>query len=184
MVPGALSPALLAAAAEGGGGGLADVNLGLTIWTIVLFALFAGVLARFGWAPLMKVIEEREKTIRDALDGAQLANTEAQALLAQHKEALAQARREREELIKQAMAEAQQLRTDLMAQARADAEHLMQKAKEQIEREKRAALQELRAQIADLAVEAAKKIVVSSLTPDAQRKLVEDFIAKLPTTPS
>jgi len=178
-------PALLAAAsAEGGGGGLADVNLGLTIWTIVLFALFAAVLAKFGWGPLLRAVEEREKTIRDALDGAQLANTEAQALLVQHKEALAQARREREELIKQAMGEAQQLRADLMAQARTDAEHLIQKAKEQIERETRAALQELRAQIADLAVEAANKIVVSSLTPDAQRKIVEDFIAKLPTTPS
>jgi len=176
-------PALLAAA-EGGGGGLADINLGLTIWTIVLFALFAAVLARFGWGPLLRAIEQREKTIRDAVEGAQRAQTEAQALLAQHKEALAQARREREELIKQAMVEAQQLRADLIAQARADAEHLIQKAKEQIEREKRAALQELRAQIADLAIEAAKKIVVSSLTPEAQRKLVEDFIAKLPRTAS
>ncbi len=174
-------PALLAAA-EGGGGGLADVNLGLTIWTIVLFALFAAVLARFGWGPLLRAVEEREKSIRDAVEGAQRAQTEAQALLVQHKEALAQARREREELIKQAMAEAQQLRTDLIAQARADAEHLTQKAKDQIERETRAAIQELRAQVVDLAVDAAAKIVESSLTPDAQRKLVEDFIAKLPTT--
>jgi F-type H+-transporting ATPase subunit b len=184
MLSGALLLALLAGAAEGGGGGLADVNLGLTIWTIVLFALFAAVLARFGWGPLLRAVEEREKNIRDAVEGAQRANTEAQALLVQHKEALAQARREREELIKQAMVEAQQLRTDLMAQARADAEHLTQKAREQIEREKRAALQELRAQIADLAIEAAAKIVQSSLSPEAQRKLVEDFIAKLPTTAS
>ena len=182
MVPGALAPALLAAAAEGGGGGLADVNFGLTIWTIVLFALFAAVLAKFGWAPLMKAIEERETSIRDAVEGAQRAQTEAQALVAEHKEVLAQARREREELIKQAMAEAQQLRADLIAQARADAEHLLQKAKDQIERDTRAALQALRAQIADLVVDAAAKIVESSLTPDAQRKLVEDFIAKLPTT--
>jgi F-type H+-transporting ATPase subunit b len=80
------------------------------------------------------------------------------------------------------MAEAQQLRADLIAQARADAEHLLQKAKDQIERDTRAALQALRAQIADLVVDAAAKIVESSLTPDAQRKLVEDFIAKLPTT--
>jgi F-type H+-transporting ATPase subunit b len=178
-------PALLAAAsAEGGGGGLADVNLGLTIWTIVLFALFAAVLAKFGWGPLLRAVEEREKSIRDAIEGAQKANREAQALLAQHREALAQARREREEIIKQAIAEAQQMRTELMAQARADAEHLLQKAREQIEREKRTALQEIRAQVADLAIEAASKIVASSLTPEAQRKLVEDFIQKLPQTPS
>jgi len=48
MVPGSLPPALLAAAAKGGDRGLADVNFGLTVWTIVLFALFAAVLARFG----------------------------------------------------------------------------------------------------------------------------------------
>jgi F-type H+-transporting ATPase subunit b len=178
-------PALLAAAStEGGGGGLADVNLGLTIWTIVLFALFAAVLAKFGWGPLLRAVEEREKSIRDAIEGAQKANSEAQALLAQHREALAQARREREEIIKQAIAEAQQMRTELLAQARADAEHLLQKAREQIEREKRTALQEIRAQVADLAIEAASKIVASSLTPEAQRKLVEDFIQKLPQTPS
>src|SRR6058998_2024660 len=101
-------PALIAAAsAEGSGGGLADVNLGLTIWTIVLFALFAAVLTRFGWGPLLRAIEEREKGIRDAVEGAQKAHGEAQALLAQHKEALQQARREREDIIKQAVAEAQ-----------------------------------------------------------------------------
>ena len=180
----ALRALVAAASAEGGGGGLADVNLGLTIWTIILFALFAAVLAKFGWGPLLRAIEERETSIRDALEGAQKANDESQVLLAQHKEALAQARREREELIKQGIAEAQQMRTELMAQARADAEHLLQKAKEQIEREKRTALQEIRAQVADLAIEAASKIVTSSLTPEAQRKLVEDFIAKLPTTAS
>lgn len=177
-------PAVLAAAAAEGGGGLADVNLGLTIWTIVLFALFAAVLAKFGWGPLLRAVEEREKSIRDAIEGAQKANSEAQSLLAQHREALAQARREREEIIKQAIAEAQQMRTELMAQARADAEQLLQKAREQIEREKRTALQEIRAQVADLAIEAASKIVASSLTPEAQRKLVEDFIANLPTAAS
>ena len=81
-------PALLAAAsAEEAGGGLANVNLGLTIWTIVLFALFAAVLSKFGWGPLLRAIEEREKGIRDAVEGAQKAHDEAQALVAQHKEA-------------------------------------------------------------------------------------------------
>ncbi|HEY2945812.1 MAG TPA: F0F1 ATP synthase subunit B [Vicinamibacteria bacterium] len=180
----ALRVLIAAASAEGGGGGLADVNLGLTIWTIVLFALFAAVLAKFGWGPLLRAVEEREKNIRDAVEGAHKANSEAQALLAQQREELAQARREREEIIKQAIAEAQQMRTELMAQARADSEHLLQKAREQIERETRIALQEIRAHVADLAIEAAGKIVASSLTPEAQRKLVEDFIAKLPTTAS
>jgi F-type H+-transporting ATPase subunit b len=176
-------PALIAAASAEGGG-LADVNFGLTLWTIVLFGLFAAVLAKFGWGPLLRAIEEREQGIRGAVEGAQTAQAEALALIAQQKEILQQARREREELIKQAMEEARQMRTTLMAQARADSEQLLQRAKEQIERDTKAALQKLRAEVADLAVAAAGKIVVSSLTPEAQRKLVEEFIQKLPQTPS
>lgn len=182
---GAALPALVAAAStEGGGGGLADINFGLTLWTIVLFGLFAAVLMKFGWGPLLRVIEEREKGIRGAVEGAQKAQAEALALIAQQKEILQQARREREEMIKQAVGEAQQMRAELMAQARTDSEQLLQRAKEQIERDTRAAIQELRAEVADLAVAAAGKIVSSSLTPEAQRKLVEEFIQKLPQTPS
>jgi F-type H+-transporting ATPase subunit b len=179
-------PALVAAAsAEGGGGsGLADINLVLTISTVILFGLFALVLGKFGWGPLLRAIEEREKGIRGAVEGAQKAQAEALALIAQQKEILQQARREREEMIKQAVGEAQQMRSELMAQARADSEQLLQRAKEQIERDTRAALQKLRAEVADLAVAAAGKIVASSLTPEAQRKLVEEFIQKLPPTPS
>lgn len=183
---GAVLTALIAAASVegGGGGGLADINLGLTIWTIVLFALFAAVLAKFAWGPLLRAIEEREKGIRGAVEGAQKAQAEALALIAQQKEILQQARREREEMIKQAVGEAQQMRTELMAQARADSEQLLQRAKEQIERDTRAAVQKLRSEVADLAVAAAGKIVSSSLTSEAQRKLVQEFIEKLPQTPS
>ena len=162
-------------------GGLTDVNLGLTIWTFVLFVLFAFVLTKFGWAPLLAMIEEREKGVRDSVEGAQRASTEAQALLAQHQELLREGGRQREEIVKRAMADAEQLRTDLSNQARAEAEEIVKKAREQIDREKRLAIQELRGQVADLAVEAASRIVTSSMTPDAQRKLVAEFIDKLPS---
>ena len=161
-------------------GSLTDVNLGLTIWTFVLFVLFAFVLTKYGWKPLLAVIEEREKGVRDSVEGAQRANTEAQALLAQHQELLREAGRQREEIVKRAIADADQLKADLSAQARTEADAILRKAKEQIDREKRLAIQELRAQVADLAMEAASRIVVTSLTPEAQRKLVEDFIDKLP----
>jgi F-type H+-transporting ATPase subunit b len=175
----ALSAALLAAGSEGGGG-LADINLGLTIWTIVLFALFAFVLGKFGWSPLLKMIEERETGIRSAVDGAQKANTEAQALLAQHKELMREAGREREEIVKRALKDAEQLKADLAARAKAESDQMVQRARDQIEREKGQAILELRAQVADLAIQAASKIVTTSLTPEAQRKLVDDFIKTMP----
>ena len=169
-----VSPALLAA------GGLTDINFGLTLWTIVLFVLFAFLMTKLGWGPLLKAIEEREKGIRGAVDGAQKAHAEAQALLAQHKEMLREAGREREEIIKRALKDAEQLKADLASRAKAESDQMVQRAREQIEREKNQAILELRAQVADLAVEAAAKIVESSLTPEAQRKLVDDFIKTMP----
>jgi F-type H+-transporting ATPase subunit b len=177
---GALAAALLGAAPSGGGGGLADINLGLTIWTAVLFLLFALVVGKFGWRPLLNMIEERERGIRESVESAERARAEGQALLAQHKELLREAGKQREDIVKAALADAERLRTELGEKARAESEALVQRAREQIQREKQLALQEIRGRVADLAVEAAGKIVVSSLTPDAQRKLVDDFIKQVP----
>jgi len=169
-----LVPAALAA------GGFTDLEFGLTLWTVVLFAIFAFVLTKLGWKPLLAMIEEREKSIHDTVGAAQKANEEAQRLLAQHQELIREAGRQREEIMKRALADAEAVKTDLVAQARAEADRMVQKAKEQIEREKKLAIQELRSSVADLAVEAAAKIVQSSMTPEAQKKLVHEFIDSLP----
>ena len=171
-----VTPWLLAAA----GGGPTDPNLGLTIWTIVLFVLFATLLGKLGWKPLLAMIEEREHNVRTAIEGAQKANADAQALLVQHKETLREAGQQREDILKQAFADADQARQTLLAQAKADSERLLEKAKEQIQREKQLALTEIRGEIAELAIGAASKIVESSLTEDAQRKLVAELIEGLP----
>jgi F-type H+-transporting ATPase subunit b len=168
-----LSPALAA-------GGFTDLEFGLTLWTVVLFGIFAFVLTKLGWKPLLAMIEEREKSIHDAIGSAEKANEEAQRLLAQHQELIREAGRQREEIMKRALADAETVKTDLIAQARAESDRMVQKAKEQIEREKKLAIQELRSSVADLAVEAAAKIVQSSLTPEAQKKLVHEFIDNLP----
>jgi F-type H+-transporting ATPase subunit b len=177
-----VSPAavLLAAASEGGGG-LTDINFGLTVYTIVLFALFALVLTKFGWKPLLKIIEERENSVRDAVASAERANADAQSLLAEHRELIRAAARERDEVLKRAAQEAESLRAGLAAKAKAESDQMIQRAKEQIEREKGAAIEGLRAEVADLAVEAAAKIIRSSLTPEVQRQLVDEFVAGLPS---
>jgi F-type H+-transporting ATPase subunit b len=171
----ALTGALLAA-----GGGLTDVNLGLTIWTVVLFTLFAAILYKLGWKPILAMIEEREKRIVEAVESARTAQDEAQALLVQQKEILREAGQQRESMMKQAFADAEQVRANLMAQAKAEADRLLEKARDQIAREKELAVRELRAQVADLAIDAASRIVKSSLTPDAQRQLVNEFLESLP----
>ncbi|HET7291415.1 MAG TPA: F0F1 ATP synthase subunit B [Vicinamibacteria bacterium] len=169
-----LAGALLAA------GGLTDINFVLTVATIVLFAIFALVLAKFAWGPLLRLIEEREKGIKDAVEGAEKASAEAKELLEKHKEMLREAGREREEIIKKALKEAETLKVDLQTKARAESEAMIGRAKEQVAREKELAILELRGQVADLAIEAASRIVKSSLTPEAQKQLVDDFIRDLP----
>ncbi len=171
---------LILASAEGGGPSLTNLDFTLFVSTLVLFALFALVLGRFGWKPLLKIIEERENSVRNAVESAQRANAEAQALLARHQEMLRDAGREREELLKRAVEDAEKLRADLVAQAKAEAEGQLERARQEIERETHRALSEVRTQVADLAVDAAAKIVTSSLTPEAQKKLAEEFISGLP----
>jgi F-type H+-transporting ATPase subunit b len=173
-----VAPVLVASAT--GGGGLTDVNGTLFVFTLVLFGLFAFVLARFGWKPLLKIIEEREKSVREAVEGAHKANAEAQTLLARHQELLRDTTREREEILQKAIQEAETIRGELVATAKADAEAQIERARGEIERETRRALIEVRSEVADLAIEAASKIVSSSLSAEAQKKLVDEFIASLP----
>ena len=161
-------------------GGLTDINFVLTAATIVLFVVFTFVLSKFAWGPLLHMIEEREKGIKDAVEGAERSAAEAKDLLEKHKEMLREAGREREEIIKKALKEADVLKTDLQTKARTESEAMIGRAKEQVQREKQLAILELRQQVADLAVEAASRIVKSSLTPEAQRQLVDDFIKDLP----
>ena len=134
-----LSGAILAS------GGLTDIDSTLFWATLVLFAIFAFVLAKFAWGPLLGIIEEREKGVREAVDGAQKANAEAQALLEKHKEMIRQAGHERDDILKKALQEAEALKTDLQTKARAESDQMIQRAKEQVDREKAAAIQELRA---------------------------------------
>ncbi len=172
--------ALALAAAEGGGGGILSVDATLVWGTLVVFALFAFILGKFAWGPLLKIVDEREKTIQEQVDSAQSAAAEAKSLLAQHQEMLKGAGREREEILQKAVKEADTVRADLVGKARAEAEQATARARDQIQREKEQAIAELRAQVADIAVEAASRIVKSSLTEEAQKKLVDDYIRELP----
>jgi F-type H+-transporting ATPase subunit b len=177
-MPTPIAAPLVLAAAEGGG--LLSVDATLLWATLVVFALFAWILGKFAWGPLLKIVDDRENTIREQVDSAQLAAAEAKDLLAQHQEMLKGAGREREEILQKAVKEAEQVRTDLATKARADADQVLARTREQMGREKDQALAELRTQVADIAVEAASRIVKSSLTEEAQRKLVDDYIKELP----
>src|SRR4026207_953646 len=99
-MPGPRTPPLLARA------GLIEFDPVLFWATLVLFAIFAFVMSKLAWKPLLEMIETREKGVRDSVEGARRAGAEAQSLLAQHQELLREGGRQREEIIKRAIADA------------------------------------------------------------------------------
>jgi F-type H+-transporting ATPase subunit b len=171
------APLILAASGESG---FLSVDATLLWATFVVFAIFAWILGKFAWGPLLKFVDDREKSIREQVETAQLAAAEAKEILAKHHEILKGAGREREEILQKALKEAEQLRSELATKARADAEQVLARARDQMGREKDQVIADLRAQVADIAVEATSRIVKSSLDEAAQRKLVDDYIKDLP----
>ncbi len=173
----ALTPVLAA--------GIMELNPGLTLWTAITFLFLIVVLAKFAFGPIAKMLEERERTIREAIDQARKERAEAEKLLADQKESLAHARREAAELARKNQQEMEALRADLTARAKKEGDDLVASARRQIQEEKAKAIAELRGQVADLAIDAAGRIIKASLDEKAQRALVEEYVKQLaPGRPS
>jgi F-type H+-transporting ATPase subunit b len=162
-------------------GGIADINPGLTLWTAITFLFLIVVLGRFAWGPIVKMLAEREKTIRESIEAARKERAEAEKLMAEQKAALVGAQREAAELAKRNQQDVEKLRQELTAAARKEADELVATARRQVAEEVVKAKAELRSQVADLAIEAAGRLVKASLDEKAQRKLVDEYIAELPS---
>jgi len=161
-------------------GGITDLNPGLTLWTAITFLVLLVVLSRFAWGPIVKMLGERERTIRDAIESAKKERAEAERLLAAQKDALAKAQREAAELVKRNQQEVESLRQELTERARKEADELVASARRQVAEEIQKAKGELKAHVADLAIDAAAKLVKANLDEKSQRALVEEYIAQLP----
>ena len=171
---------MLSPASFGGlAAGFTDVNPGLTFWTIVTFIVVFLVLRWKAWGPILQMVQEREKAIQDAIDAAKRERQEAEKILAEQKQAIAEARREASEMVKRNQAEVEKSREELLARSRKDAEELLAQARRQIEDEKSKALAEVRGHAVDLALAAAQRLVESSLDETRQRQLVTEFIEQV-----
>ena len=98
---------------------LVDVRPGLIFWTLVTFILVALLLRRVAWGPILKVVDEREKTIAASIESAKRERAEAERLLAEQKEAIQKARAEAAEMMRRNTEDVEKLRTELVAKARA-----------------------------------------------------------------
>jgi len=161
-------------------GALTDINPGLTLWAAITFLVLLVVLSKFAWGPIVKMLDERARTINEAIESAKKERAEAEKLLASQKEMLAKANREAAELAKKNQLEIEAFRQELTAKAKKEADELVASARRQITEEKSKAIAEVKSYVADLAIEAAGRLVKASLDEKAQRQLVADYIEQLP----
>jgi len=164
-------------------GGLIDPQPGLALWTLITFLVVAAFLRWKVWGPLMEVIDEREKSIQDALDGARKEREAADKLLAEQQAAIVEARKEAAELVRKNRAEVEAFKAELMAKAKAEADHLLDTARKQITDEKRKAIAEIRVQAVDLALAAAARVVSAKMDDESHRGLAEEFIRSVDNRP-
>ena len=158
---------------------LIEIRPGMIIWTLITFAIVAFVLRWKAWGPILSVVDERERQIRNAIESAQRERAEAEKLLAEQKSQAAEQRRELAEQMKRSMADVEKLRETQLAEARRQAEAAKLEAQRAIDDQKAKALAEIKAMTVDLAIEVASKLIGERLDDPKQRKLAEQYIDQL-----
>jgi F-type H+-transporting ATPase subunit b len=158
---------------------LIKVVPGLMIWTLIAFAITFFVLRRYAFGPIQKAIDERRDRIRESLDEADRARTEAAKLLEQHHALIAQARADSESILSEARRVADSQRDRLKEELDADRERRLEETRKEIEAETRRALQQIRSEVADLTLEATAKVTGKVLDETDHRRLIQEAIGDL-----
>jgi F-type H+-transporting ATPase subunit b len=155
--------------------GLLTIN-GTLIAQLVIFLVMLGVLYRFAWGPLLRILNERRERIAQGVQATQRAMQELEAAERERQAKLEEARREAQAILDRIAKQAEDLRKELEAKAREQSEALIVKARAEIQQERQKAVQDLRSQVADLAVMAASRIIGESLDAKKHRELIERTI--------
>ena len=158
---------------------LIQVTPGLMIWTIVCFLITFYVLKRVAFGRVQAMIEERRARIREALDEADHARTEAQKLVEEHRATMAQARGQAEEILAEARKVAESQKRRQRDELEEDRQRRLEETSRQIEAETARALQEIRSEVADLTVIATQKVTGKVLTAGDHKRLIDEAIGEL-----
>ena len=170
---------LLAAEGSEDAPGLVDPVVGLMIWTLVVFALTMIVLWKVAFPRIGEALDKRQRAIEDSIDAAERTRSEADALLADYRERLSDARAQADEIVSRARRTAESAENETLAEARAKREEMMEATRRDIEAETRRAIQQIRAEVADLTVLATEKVTRKSLDTADQKRLVDEALAEL-----
>jgi F-type H+-transporting ATPase subunit b len=169
----------MVAPAASSGSFLITPNVGLMVWTLILFGIAMWFLAKTVFPRIAATLDKRQRAIEESIDSAEQMKTEADKLLEEYRVRLQEARRQAEEIVTRARRTAETHEAEAQTEARAAREQLMEQTKRDIEAETRRAIQEIRREVADLTVQATEKVTRKTLSEDDQRRLVEDALSEL-----
>jgi len=160
--------------------GLLSVSYGTVFWATVAFLVVAFLLKKMAWGPILKSLEERSEGIENALNEAERARQEMSKLQAGNEQLLREARDERDRIL----AEAKSLKDSIVGEARAKAteesNRIIEAARMEIDNQKKAAITELKNQVATLSVNIAEKLTREKLSDsEKQKALNESLIAEI-----
>jgi len=165
--------------ASSSGSFLITPNVGLMIWTLLLFGISMWILWKLAFPRISEALDRRQHAIEDSIDHAERVRNEADDLLAEYRERLRQARTQAEEILDRARQTGEITERNAQAQAEKRREQLMEQTRREIEAETRRAIQEIRREVADLTVMATEKVTRKVLDEQDQRRLVEEALSEL-----
>lgn len=156
---------------------LVTPELGLIFWTTLSFLILLFILRKFAWKPILNSVNSREESILNALASAEAAKREMENLTADNEKLLKEARLERDAMMKEAREIKVKMISDAKDEAKAEADKMIINAQSAIQSEKKAAIAEIKNQVASLSIEIAEKVVKEELSnKDKQLKLVESML--------
>jgi F-type H+-transporting ATPase subunit b len=179
-----LTNGLVLAATEGttedeGGSFLVSPGVGLMVWTLFLFGVCLLVLWKVAFPRIGEALDRRQRAIEESIDMAERTRSEADQLLAEYRERLTAARQQADDIVARSRKAGEQLEADFVNRGKERREELLEQARRDIEAETRRAIQEIRAEVADLTIMATEKVTRKTLTTADQRRLVDEAVAEL-----
>lgn len=152
-------------------------ELGLIFWTALAFIIVFVLLRKFAWGPILKSLDDREKTIAGSLETAERVKREMAQLKNENEELMAKAREERSQMLKEARDAKDRIVNEAKEQAKVEANKIMVEAQQQINAQKMAALTDVKNQVGKLVVEVTEKILRKQLSnQDAQEAHIKELV--------
>lgn len=138
-------------------------GLGLVFWMTLIFAILLFILKKFAWKPIMSALKDREQNISASLAMAKQTKLEMEQLKADNETLIVQARKERDAILVDANKIKDKIINEAKDKAQSEADRIVENARLNIENEKRAALTEIKTQVAELSIEIAEKVLGAEL---------------------